>query len=128
MKTKQSGITLIGFLILLIIFGFFAFMAMKLVPAYIEYAGVVKAMNQISTGSMDGKSVQEIRAELMFKMNFQYVDDAAVKPTDINIVQGDGGTQLNVNYDKDIPFLYNIDFLVHFDKSVPLQGNLAAPQ
>jgi hypothetical protein len=34
---------------------------------------------------------------------------------------------LRVAYDKDIPFMYNIDFLVHFEKSVPIQGNIAAP-
>jgi len=45
---KQSGITLIGFLILLIVVGFFAYAAMKLVPAYVEYFGVVKAMNTVA--------------------------------------------------------------------------------
>ena len=33
MKSKQSGITLIGFIILLAVAGFFAYTAMKLVPA-----------------------------------------------------------------------------------------------
>jgi hypothetical protein len=28
-----------------------------------------------------------------------------------------------VAYEKVVPFMYNIDFLLHFDKSVPLQGN-----
>ena len=58
-------------------------------------------------------------------MNFQYVDDATIKPADITIQRDAGGTsQLNVNYDKTVPFMYNIDFLLHFDKSVALQGNL----
>jgi Tfp pilus assembly protein PilX len=32
MKSKQSGITLIGFLIIIVVVGFFAYMAMKLLP------------------------------------------------------------------------------------------------
>ncbi len=128
MKSKQAGITLIGFLMLLGIAGFFAYMAMKLVPSYTEYAGVVKAMNQISSEGVEGKSLDQIRRELMFKMNFQYVDDATIHPSDITMEQGASGNELHVSYDKEVPFLYNIDFLIHFDKGVPVQGNVAPAQ
>lgn len=49
MKSKHAGMTLISFLILLLVVGFFAYMAMKLVPAYTEFLGVQKAMNDIAT-------------------------------------------------------------------------------
>lgn len=125
MKSKQSGITLIGFLIVMIVVGFFGYMAMKLLPSYSEFMGVTKAMNQIATEGTNGKSLDDIRRGLMFKMNFQYVDDATIKPKDITIQRDTGGTStLNVVYDKQIPFIYNIDFLLHFQKSVPLQGNV----
>ncbi len=126
MKSKQSGVTLIGFVIILAIVGFFAYMAMKLFPSYSEYMGVVKAMNQVATEGTSGKSLDGIRRELMFKMNFQYVDDATIQPANITIKRDAGGaSQLQVAYDKDIPFMYNIDFLLHFNKSVPLQGNVS---
>jgi hypothetical protein len=125
MKSKQSGVTLIGFLFILAIAGFLAYMAMKLVPSYSEYMGVVKAMDQIVTEGTNGKSLDEVRRDLLRKMDFQYVDDAVVRPEDITIKKYSTGTsQLRVAYDKDIPFIYNIDFLLHFDKSVPLQGNV----
>ncbi|QAU25553.1 DUF4845 domain-containing protein [Dyella sp. M7H15-1] len=127
MKSKQTGITLIGFLVVLAVVGFFGYMAMKLVPSYTEYMGVVKAMNQISSEGVEGKPLDEVRRELMFKLGFQYVDDATIHPGDITIGQGAGGNELRVSYDKDIPFMYNIDFLIHFEKSVPIQGNLAVP-
>jgi Tfp pilus assembly major pilin PilA len=111
MKSKQSGVTLIGFLFIIIIVGFFAYTAMKLFPSYSEAAGVSKAMNQIATAGTNGKSLD--------------VDDATIKPSDITIKRDAGGANtLNVDYDKKIPFMYNIDFLLHFDKSVPLQGNV----
>lgn len=125
MKSKQSGITLMGFLIVVIIAGFFAYMAMKLVPSYSEFMGVTKSMKQIATEGTGGKSLDDIRRELMFKMGFQYVDDSTVSPKDITITRNAGGAStLNVDYDKQIPFMYNIDFLLHFHKSVPLQGNV----
>jgi hypothetical protein len=124
MKSKQAGITLIGFLVVLAVVGFFGYMAMKLIPAYSEFMGVTKAMTQVSTEGVDGKSLDEIRRNLLFKMDFQYVDDATVQPQDITIERSNG-TELHVAYDKQIPFIYNIDFLIHFEKSVPLQGNVS---
>ena len=123
MKSKQAGITLIGFLIVLAVVAFFGYMAMKLVPAYTEFMGVSKAMTQVSTEGADGKTLDEIRRDLLFKLGFQYVDDATIQPQDITIDRSNG-TQLHVAYDKQVPFVYNIDFLLHFEKSVPLQGNV----
>ena len=124
MKKQQSGITLIGFLVILIVVGFFGFMAMKLIPSYTEYMGVSKAMNQVASAGVEGKSLDEVRRDLIFKMGFQYVDDATVGPKDITLQRSGNAAQLKVAYDKRIPFLYNIDFLLHFEKSVTLQGNV----
>lgn len=126
MKSKQLGVTLIGFLFIMAIVAFLGYMAMKLLPSYSEYMGVVKAMNQVASEGTNGKTLDDIRRGLMFKMGFQYVDDATIKPADITIKRDAGGaSQLQVSYDKEIPFMYNIDFLLHFNKSVPLQGNVS---
>jgi len=124
MKAKQSGITLIGFLIVLMVLAFFGYMAMKLVPPYAEFMGVNKAMTQIASAGVEGKTLDEIRRDLMFKLGFQYVDDATIKPKDITITRANNAAQLNVMYEKRVPFLYNIDFPLHFEKIVPLRGNI----
>ena len=121
MKSKQTGITLIGFLIMLMIVGFFGFMAMKLVPAYTEYMGVTKAMEQMVTDGA-GKSPDQVRKDLIKKLDFQYVSDDTITPQDIAIKRNGNAAELSVSYDKRIPFMYNIDFLVHFEKSVVIQG------
>ena len=45
-------------------------------------------------------------------------------PQDITIKRTGNASSLNISYDKRIPFMYNIDFLLHFEKSVALQGNV----
>lgn len=122
MKSRQSGITLISFVIVLLVLGFFAFMAMKLVPAYIEFFGVKKAMTQIATSGSNTQDLDTIRRDLMFKMGFQYVDDATIQPKDITLDRANNGAVLNVSYEKQIHFIYNIDFLLHFDNSVQLRN------
>ena len=123
MKSRQSGITLIGFVFVLVIAGFFAYMALKLVPPYIDYGSVVKAMNEVSSEGLDGKTQDEVRRDFMFKLSFQYADQV-IQPQDIRFVRSDGGTQLQVDYEQRVHFLYNIDFLLHFQKTVQLHGNL----
>jgi hypothetical protein len=100
-------------------------MAMKLVPSYIEFMGVKKAMNQIASDGANGRSLDTIRRDLMFKMDFQYVEDATIQPSDITLTRDDGAYTLNVSYDKQVPFIANIDFLLHFDNSVRMSGTVS---
>ncbi|HET8553516.1 MAG TPA: DUF4845 domain-containing protein [Rhodanobacteraceae bacterium] len=123
MQSRQSGITLLSFIVILLIVGFFAFMAMKLVPPYMDYMGVSKAMEEVATEGVHGKSQNDIRQDFMFKLSFQYADQV-ITPKDITFVHTQGGTSMDVSYDQRVHFLYNIDFLLHFEKSVKLQGNL----
>ncbi|MDR3445512.1 MULTISPECIES: DUF4845 domain-containing protein [Dyella] len=123
MKSKQTGITLMGFLIVLMVVSFFGYMAMKLVPAYTEFMGVSKAMGQLASEGT-ARTPGEVKSALMKKLDFQYVSDDTITPQDISFKRNGNATQLSVSYDKRIPFMYNVDFLVHFEKSVELQGNV----
>ncbi len=123
MQSRQSGITLVGFIVILLIAGFFAYMAMKLVPPYMDYFGVSKAMEQVATEGVNGKTKNDVRRDFMFKLSFQYADQV-IEPNDIKFVRVDGGTNMNVAYDQRVHFIYNIDFLLHFEKTIKLQGNL----
>jgi len=124
MQHKVKGITLIGFAIILVVLGFFAYAAMRLIPAYTEYFGVVKAMDQESKepGAAQ-KSLDQLRGSLMFKFSTQYVDDANVPPSAISAVRDAGKVILRVTYERRIPFMYNVDLLVSFDHSVALGNN-----
>lgn len=121
---KQRGLTLVGFIFILIIAAFFALMAMRLVPSYVEYFGVVKAMNSLAAEPNSAqKSMSEIRGELNFKASFQYVDDSTLSGRQaIRIDHSNGKSNLIVDYNKQVPFLYNISFLLHFSKTVALSG------
>lgn len=124
MKNRQSGITLIGFLLLLIVLGFFAYMGMKLVPSYIEFFGVKKAMTQLASEGSSG-DINDIRRKLAFKMNFQYVEDSTIQPKDITLDRRDNASVLTISYEKRVHFIYNIDFLLHFENAVPMRNSQA---
>lgn len=118
---KQRGITMIGFVIVLGILGFFAYGAMKLVPAYLEYFNVVKAMKSMQTASnIEVMPIEQIRNQMDALFSIQYVNEQNVPLSSINLITANGQHSLRVAYDRDIPFLYNVDLLVHFDHTVDL--------
>jgi hypothetical protein len=121
MQRKTKGITLIGFVIVLCVLGFFAYLAMRLIPMYVEYFGVVKTLEQIRTdGSAVNKSLEEIRRDMHFRFDTQYVDNEDVPPSAITLKRDSGGAILRVAYEKRVPFVYNLDIVGKFDKSVSL--------
>jgi Tfp pilus assembly major pilin PilA len=118
MDKKQRGITLMGFIMVLIVGAFFALIAMKLVPIYSEFFSVKSSMKSIASDGLGEKDISEIQTALQRKFDIDYVDSVTAKQA--RIVPGTGGKQLNMNYEVRKPFVYNIDFVVKFDYSVDL--------
>ena len=119
--TSQKGLTLIGFAIVLIVVGFFAYAAMKLIPVYTEYFGVVKSMKALqSQAGIETATIEDIRKKLNVNFDLQYVDENSIPEKNVQLITKDGQHKLRIFYDKDLPFIYNIDLLVHFDNTVDL--------
>lgn len=117
----QKGITMIGFAMLVCVLGFFAYAAMKLIPAYTEYFGVVKSMKKLQTDAgIETATIDVIRNKLNVQFDLQYVNEKDVPPSAMQLITQNGEHSLRIAYDVDLPFIYNVDLLVHFDKTVDL--------
>jgi hypothetical protein len=119
MRNQQKGLTLIGFLFVLVIVVFFGYLIMRLFPVYSEYYGVVQAMKAVQQepGSATW-SPEQIRQSLDRKFNIGYV--SSVKPNNIRLVRNSGGYFLNIAYEVRGPLIYNLEFVAKFNKSVDL--------
>jgi hypothetical protein len=121
MKThnKQNGMSMIGLLIGICFFGFIIYTGIRLGPIYSEYYSVVKAMKLVANKpGASNRTPNEIKDEMMRSFYTSYVERA--KKKDIKIIRS-RGKQLQVKYDVQEPFLGNIEFLIHFDKTMPLK-------
>ncbi len=116
---QQRGITLIGFLIGLCILGFFAYLAMRLIPMYTEYMGVVKSMELVrqEPGSAE-KSLAQIQQSLARQFTVQYVYDVPLSA--VSLARESGGNVMRISYERRVPFVYNLDLVGKFDKSMRL--------
>lgn len=118
---KQKGLTLISMVIVLMVVGFFAYVAMKLIPVYTEYGGVVKSMKAVAEEpSSSEATIEQLRKALDKNYNVQYVDDGTIPPDGAKLETQNGQRKLHIVYDKKVPFLYNVSLLVHFDHTEDL--------
>ena len=122
MKRNQHGMTLISFILILAVVGFFGYLAMRLFPVYSEYYSAVndiKAVTQ-ATGADKG-SVDELNDSLYRRFQISYVDSIDLKKHVKYVKQNDKRT-LKLNYEVRRPLMYNLDFVAKFDREFPLSG------
>ncbi len=113
---KAQGITLIGFIFVLAVLGFFLYAGMQIGPIYLDHMSVIKAMKAEAAES-DGKTPAQIKNGMVNRLSISYIDH--VKASDFKVVRGNG-RELKVSYEVKKPFIYNLSFLMEFDGSVQL--------
>ncbi len=124
MERTQKGITLMSFLMVLVVVGFFAMMAMKLFPMYSEYYSLKGVMKEMAASPNSGSlSLAQIQAELDRRFNIAYV--SSVKKEHIKVIRAGRGSQLNIAYEVRVPLLGNLDAVGKFDNTVDLSGSSA---
>ena len=113
MKRKQGGMTMLGFLITLSVVILFLFCGMKIVPMYIEYYSVKKALASIANEqSASATSKDAIRALFARHLKIDYVK--IIKPEMLQIQTTDSGFNLVVDYERREELIANLDVVGKF--------------
>ena len=90
MKRNQSGMTLLGFLLVLVVVGFAAFIAMRLFPMYQEFYAVKSSLKGVAAepgvSDMDPAKIQDLFFRRLY-INYS----ESVKPSHVKIERMDGG-------------------------------------
>jgi hypothetical protein len=117
-KSTQRGLTLLGFIMVLMVVGFFAFVGLKLFPVYSEYYSVVSDMKGIQSEPGVANMAPEIIKDKLFRRFYiSYV--TSVKNEHVKVTR-QNGYNLNVKYEVRKPLVYNLDFVAKFEKTVDL--------
>jgi uncharacterized protein (UPF0333 family) len=125
MASKQRGITLMSFVLVLIVIVIFAVIAMNLFPVYSEGFSVESAMKSVANEpNAANMSPLEAQKKLQKHFDIDYVD--SVQGKDAKIVRDKGGNVLNMTYEVRKHLFYNIDFVAMFDYNVPMSGSSSA--
>ena len=114
-RTNQRGMTAIGWLMVLALIGFFVLLALRMVPAYLEFYKVVSTLNSIEEES-GFSSPREIRELLERRFEISYVN--TITPADV-IIKPMGNTYtVTASYEQREHVVANIYVVMDFEKQV----------
>ncbi|MFY2764524.1 DUF4845 domain-containing protein [Arenimonas sp. MALMAid1274] len=124
MASKQKGITLMSFVVVLVVVGFFALIAMKLFPMYSEFHNLKGTMDEFALQpNAASYTPAQLQADFDRRFNIAYVESVDSRKH-LKIVRNPGGrgSQLVVSYEVRKPLIANLDVVGKFDYAVDLTG------
>lgn len=116
--TRQNGMTMWGFLVLIVGLGFFIFIFLKLWPVYYQQFKVRQALQNIKIEARDGMTAIEIRRRLAEKFNIDSVDIITEK--EVRIEATSDGLKLIAEAEVVKPLFGNLSLLIVVYESVDL--------
>jgi hypothetical protein len=118
--SRQAGITMVGFLILALFIGLFAFAFIRLTPVYLNYMKVVGVLDGVHKEfDTQNASRNAIRTSIVRRFDVESVSE--IVANDIKVTPEDNGFLVEAVYDHTTPFVGNVSFTVHFDKKVQVR-------
>lgn len=120
MRRHQRGATFLGMVVILAILGSALYAGIRLVPVYLEYTKVARALEQVRDEvSSDDTSVQLIRNALERRWDVEDIESIGWKEVEIRKVSD--GYEVEADYAVERPFAANVYLLTKFDKLVTIQ-------
>jgi len=118
-RDRQRGVTVIGFLILAILFGIVGLAAIKVTPMYIKNMRLSKVL-QDTQQELNGKGAnpQNIRVEIAKRFS---IEDINLPNDNIKINQSKNGYTVRIQYENRVPYVADVWLLIVFDKQVEIR-------
>ncbi len=127
----QKGLSFIILVIIIGLFGYAAFVGIKLAPEYMEYMSIRSAVNSLAD-EMETRvmSKKQYMDSLRKRLDVNYIsmrklvpgrDGCSKNKNDVfTYKRGKKDIELGVNYEKRVPIILNVDFLLSFNYMRPV--------
>jgi hypothetical protein len=117
MRSRQRGATFIGMVVIIAILGFGLYGAIRLVPVYMEYMAVARALDQTAQ-EHKGSPTSPVELRTSLDRRWTIEDIKSIQPKEIEIKRSGAGYSMRARYWAQVPFIANVSLVVDFDKSV----------
>ena len=113
-QRRQRGLSMIGFLFVAAVLLVVALLAFRMIPAYIEWYTIQKALEGAVADSND-PSLTTIRGAMQRRLDVDYAD--AVTAKDVQVSKTGNVITAAVSWQKILPLVANVSLLLEFDAS-----------
>jgi hypothetical protein len=120
MRKSQRGVTVLGWMLLLIPIAIIGYAGIRAAPIYINYFRVVKVLEQTASEAKgEAVNATEVHRSIERRFDVEYVDRPDAKDIDVH---REGDTWLAIaKYEEVAPLFGNVSLLIQFDKRVELK-------
>lgn len=121
MRNRQRGITLIGWMVLLLPVALVGYAGIRLAPIYLNYMKVVKALEQTADEyrTDDSVSPTAIRNSIGKRFDIDSINHPDAR--EILVRKDGGGWIIEAEYEDVAPLFANASILMQFDKVVTIE-------
>lgn len=122
MRRRQTGVTFIGWILLLIPMAIVVYMAIRLIPIYLTHMKVANAMEQVAQEvSTDGDLVSPgaVRTSISRRFDVEGIDNPTMEQ--VRVARDGSDWVIEVDYEEIVPLFGNLNLLVTFDRRVVIQ-------
>ena len=109
---RQRGISMIGFLFTAAVLLTVALLAFRMIPSYIEYYTVQKAL-QDAIAETKEPTVATIRRYVERRLSADYVD--SISYNDVQVTKSGNVITASVSWEKKLPVMHNVSLLMEFN-------------
>jgi len=115
MRTRQRGLTITGFLFVAAVVIVVVMVGFRVMPAYIEYYSVQKALQQALDETKDLNSAAEIRSAFQRRADAGYIE--SVDGKDIEVTKTKNEVTASASWSRKLPMVANASILLEFEAS-----------
>ncbi len=115
---REAGITVIGFLLLAVVFGMIGFAIIRIIPLYMQRMRVQTVLEDLQLEMTNGpNTATSIRQELDSRL---YVENLKSPREDITIAREGEGWLVRITHESRSSFIADLSFVVDIDEQVEL--------
>ena len=115
-RHRQRGMTMIGWLVLLVLIGVIALVSLKLIPAYMEFYTILQSAESVHAQASPETTAREIQSAMAKRFSVNNVE--SLDPKEIEVTRVDGRLIIHIAYEVRKPMMGNVDAVVKFDREV----------
>ena len=114
-RHRQSGLTIIGFVLVAAIVLSIAMIGFRVMPSYIEYFSVEKTLRQTLTNARDNPTLDQLRKDFDLKASADYID--SVRGRDLELTREGNELVLTASWTSTLHLVGNVSILLEFEAS-----------
>jgi Tfp pilus assembly protein PilE len=113
-RGAQRGLSMIGFLFVAAVVLVVALLAFRMIPAYIEYYTIQKALEN-ALAEVNDPTLLNVRRAVERKLDADYAD--AVTAKDVELQKSGNTVTVSAAWDRKLPLVHNVSLLIEFHAS-----------